>query len=83
MKTHFNFSNQRIEEALAEYNKDKQSWEAERQEFIIKINNLLHSMDETKSKLQKIENEKKTFVENLKLQVARHIDDKFKEKLKI
>jgi hypothetical protein len=83
LKSHFNSSNKKLEEATSEYSRDKLLWESEKQEFLIKVKELQHSLDETKAKLFKIESEKASFVENLKLQVARHIDERFKEKIKI
>lgn len=83
LKTNFNYNNKKIEEATNEYSRDKLLWESEKQEFLIKVKELQHSLDETKAKLIKIETEKASFVENLKSQVARHIDERFKEKIKI
>lgn len=63
--------------------KDKQNWEKERQELLMKCQNLESICEEQKVKLEKKEIDKYNLLEALKSQMAKHIDDKFQEKHKI
>ena len=71
-------NNTSIQELIDEYSQDRQSWEKERQDYIIKCDRFEHIMEDQKNQLGKYELDKTNYMENVKKQVSKYIDDNFK-----
>jgi hypothetical protein len=78
-----NKNNENIEKLNNEFNKNKLSWEKERNDLCIKSDGRENELDIVKSKFEREQLSKNEFLEQVKKSLSKQIDDNFKERYKI
>ena len=79
MKSHFDNSNNSINQLSILFNKDKIEWQKERQDLLNQIDSLNLLLNDLKNQNEKLEKEKNNFRNNCKKYISTIIDEKLSQ----
>jgi chromosome segregation ATPase len=79
----FRMCSERVNELILEYNRDRQSWESEKINLLMKIENIENDCFLYKTQIEDYEKNKIINGNNLKKLILKYIDDNFRERFKI